>query len=482
MLSRFFNLDSRLLKHASWVYAIVLIGWGLWYFITPANVSLFNPDTESYINFSPIRTMGYPVFLWLVHKLTGGYGAVFPIQLFIFVFSLGFAALAFARFMRSFTVGLFLIAGIMALPQIVGYTAQVFTESLTASLIMLLAGAILNHARRQRACNLWLVGFVLGLLILIRPSAYSFLIIVPFLLFFYRGAFIRNGVSITIPLVLCILIGSTFNYIKHGFFSTQSFLGNNLYGKMLFVVRPGMKGETPLQTQLIEYMFERQRPFRETLEEIHSDQPLFFSIVSPLYDKFRFEMFAQACEQFPEIKKLADVDRFCRDLSFAIMRQNPTSYLEDVLLNYRALWFTWDLRTPEKEDELKHVIDTYKKLPHFKAVGLDYNYVKIHHYPAFFVYAFQAFLVLSFIISLYFIAVFFLRPFTLCAINHMGLLFSLMIHSHFLTTALVQAGLPRYTLIVRSLMFMMNILFAYDMAQRLAGYKKHQPMAMPTAA
>jgi hypothetical protein len=463
------HINKTLLPRAHWIYYIILFVVGYLYHRNMGHIQLFSADADSYISFHTTRTIGYPAFLWLINKLTGGYGAVAVIQLLLFLGGLGFLALRLAAFLESFFAGLFLILGVMALPEIVNYTGQIFTESLMMTLSFFLVGFTLNQLKTPHWRTLLSIGFLLGLLILIRPSCYAFLSLIPILIYFQRTKLVSSTAALLFPILLCLGSASGINYMKHGFFSTQSFLGNNLYGKMLFVVRLGSQGHTPLQEKMIEYMLKRQKPFGKTFRKISMDHPLTFSMISPLYDKFRFLMFDQAKDAIPELKELPaqEIDGFCRDLSLAIMRQNPTGYIDDVSLNYRALWFTWELRVKEKREELKKFIDEFKDLPHFKEIGLDYDYVKLRNYPNVMVYAAQLFFALSYILSLYFIVIFLLAPLRVRTNNQAGLIISIMIHAIFLLTALVQAGLARYAMVMWPHMMVMNLIFYTDLWSRL---------------
>jgi hypothetical protein len=465
MISKILEWDSKYSHLSLWLSGLIIITLGIFQWFLPRSFDLFSADAYSYINFQATRTIGYPYFLWMVKTLTGTFEPVALIQHLFFGLTLWYLCYRFSVFLGSLVAGLALALGIMGLREIVVFNFQIFTESLSISFLFLLASVLMNHLQSARSLDFIKIGTIMGLLILIRPSFYFLTGLLPFLIWFNRENWKPVTINLGLPIFVFYLIGSAANYAHHGFFSTQSFLGNNLYGKVALIVEEGITSQDPLENKLLEHMATTAKPFQDSLGTI-TDERIFFSMASPFYDAFRFFMYTQTKEKFPEISHQPDEDKFCRDVALKVISQKPWDYVKDVVMNYRALWFVWELRNSNEEKELKNAIEMLRELDHFKEVKLDYDYVKFRgkSYPM--VLGARILFFLGFWSSTLFIIGFLVRPKNYPLYAIFPLYLSLLCHGSYLSTALVQAGLARYAMIMWPYMMILVISVFYGIIKK----------------
>ncbi len=465
MIRALLNWDEKASKNTfallSVFGAVTFLFW-FFYWICPPDVRLFTDDADSYIHYGPTRTIGYPVVLSLVKLLTGGYGAIPSVQLTALCASVFAAALALSRFFKSFALGVILILTILSLSEIVKFCFEIYTESLGVSLLLLLAATFLFYMKNSSKWPLFLIGLLVGLLILLRPSSYALLGSVFVLFLFYTPKIIDVFKLFIPPLAICLLIGAGVNYGHHGFFSTQSFMGHNLFGKMAFVVKDAMQSTDLIEAEIIQKMAARMAPLQAELDQITSLK-LYYILSTPLYDKLRFFLLEKKFKpDIPELSEHRDLDGFYKNVALRIIAQNPVSYLKDVMIHYGAMWFIWDLITPGEKELLVSWIDHLKDTDAFKQIEQDYSWYKFREKGEVTIFLIRAFLYFCFCLSFIFIGRglwCFVKRKQLSEIWGMGLFLSASIHLTYFSTALFQAGYPRYSMFMWPYLFMMFLAF-----------------------
>lgn len=473
MISALLSWDKKTTENSSILKAvyggIVFLFW-LFYWICPPEVKLFTDDADSYIHYGPTRTIGYPVVLSLVKLLTGGYEAISIVQLSALCGAVFFAAVSLSRFLKSFILGLALIVVILSLNEVVKFCFEIYTESLGISLLLVLAAICLTYIRDSSKQSLFLMGLLTGLLILFRPSSYALLGAIFALLLLYRQKIKNIFKCFVPPLLVCLLIGSAVNYSRYGFFSTQSFMGHNLYGKMAFVVTDTVQSSDPIESEMIQKMAKGMRPLQTELNKINSLK-LYFILSTPLHDKLRFFLLDKKIRStMPELSAISDLDGFYKKVALQIIKQNPTAYLKDVMIHYSALWFVWDLITFDEKELLTEWINHLKVTDAFKEIEQDYSWYKFRQKSAFVVFLIRSFLYFCFCLSFVFIARGLRSLWKKEPLDKkwgVGLFLSLAIHAMYFSTALFQAGYPRYSMFMWPYLFMMALTFASIVREKI---------------
>ena len=448
------------------------------YFVNPPAVSLFEVDSYSYIGYHAMRTVGYPLFLSLIKTLMGGYETIPYFQSIIFALSLGFLSLNLTVITKSLSSGLIFLFTLFCLYYLIRFNFEVLPESLYLSVLFILAAFFIKFVKEQTRSSFIFISLCLGLLILIRPSGYFILIAtMPLILLSHWDFFKRNILLFLAPLSLCLIAGASVNYYNHGFFSTQSFLGHNLYGKIAFVLNEGMKSEDPLEQAMLDKMIHAMKPIQDPIEKADSLQ-IYCLLMMPAYDKLRYELLRRFEEVLPETKAIKDKDAFYKSIAIKVIKQNPAKYAEDVALNYAGLWLLVDLKTDAVQNKLLDYIEQYVQIKEFQEIKLDYSYITKKTIiikktiPLFMVYVVKIFLGFCFLISFYFIfmvARFLIHQQKVPLLLLMGAFYALNIHGSYLLTAALQAGIVRYAAVMWPYLILMSIIFLNIVINKIYG-------------
>lgn len=320
-------------------------------------ITFTRPDSNSYAEFMPHRSVGYPFFLYCIRSIFGTYKAAVPLQLFLYSGSSIYLAFALSRFYNQNILGFAVLGLLFASPFWISHVFQILTEGVACSLLCLMLGIVFNYGRTKKATYLIPLSLLTGLSILIRPVNYS---LVPGVILFGFWAWphvkskIQFFIFLFMPFVIVLNLGSLGYWIKHGSFQTQSFLGFNLIGKA------GLFTTTKTPSQYPEFMkslSNRVEPVRNILEKFPSQQ-VRFRISQPYYDQIRYrgpiqEAFEKTGLDLSRIEK----DNFWLKRAFEIIRFSPKEFLEDTWRNWMALWFSWDLiGNPRLDEEMEGTI------------------------------------------------------------------------------------------------------------------------------
>lgn len=306
--------------------AAFAIGWAA---ALPGTPGLW-PDSESYLDFAPHRSPGYPAFLALVPL-----AAVPAVQLALFAGALLFLAEAVRRLTGSVIAGAAVVVLIFANAELVAYVDWVLSESLFASLAMVALGCLalaLGHANPAR----WLAACALavGAAILVRPAGYP-LLVLPALAWLLTPPRRPLGlVAAVAPTMAVLALGALTMVAVHGVWSTQSFLGNNLIGKAARLADPALDGPHP---EVVAAMAAAVDPDRPALAAVEHWRDRFLVLV-PLYDLWRWDRLWPALPDLAGTDDPAAVDRVARDASLGVIAARPGAYAADVGLNWLALW------------------------------------------------------------------------------------------------------------------------------------------------
>ncbi|NDD59483.1 MAG: hypothetical protein EBZ47_09635, partial [Chlamydiae bacterium] len=221
-------------KHTSFTLGACSALFGIFYLYLFSGESLFKPDSLGYVDFSPIRSVGYPLFLKSVFFLWGSYTIIPFIQLFLFCCSAYFLSVSFFQISRSFPLSFLLLCALLGNVPFAQFSFFILTESITQSLLML-ALALTIRAWNSRNKAYYGLCFVVGIATIVRPL-FIVLAVLPFGLLFLQSSLKKlfsKPFFIGAFIIMFILsLGSAMQFFRYGFFKTESFLGYNLIGKV----------------------------------------------------------------------------------------------------------------------------------------------------------------------------------------------------------------------------------------------------------
>ncbi|NKB64456.1 MAG: hypothetical protein GKR95_20835 [Gammaproteobacteria bacterium] len=432
--------NSKSSNYVLLAFAIILLG--VWGFL-PADYSLHVPDTNSYLRFDPYRAAGYPLFLHLAQSLSPGWAPIVFLQLGLFFTALLFLSISLKGFTSSFVAGFSLLVAVGANPAFVQYCFSLITESLFFSSLMLLVGLLLKRHGSEQIGSIFIIGCLIAWLILIKPVSWAFICVPVILILNFilsKKTVLKRTFAMLLGAALVFSAGSLYRFSVHQSWTSGSFLGNQLIGKLAFADFDPEKTPYPAASKHWLTLMEQSKSLRAQHTEGLNEQ-FIFSL--NIYDYLRFR-------KMPEILQQADIPqneqgRALNEIAFSIIRQAPGDYLNDVAINLFGLWTLaelqpasmtqeYNLKIAKIRPELLDEITPYRPEPQnlwtFAAIKL--------------------FLAIAATVNL--IVIFLGLKQLLVRLNPLpseglGLfLMAVMIQSYFLLTASLQAGLIRYAI------------------------------------
>ena len=408
--------------------------------------NLMAPDSPGYIDFSPSRTAFYPAFLSAVHLLFKTYDVVPILQLMIFSIAVSSLCANIRLLFNSRLISWILFGALILNPAIFKFHLQILTESLSLSIFCGVLATVARFCRTKNSSNLGWAMILASLGAGVRPSNYPLIIAVGiFILTVWRlGQINYKGVAKSLaPAPLILLLAAGLFYIKHGEFKTQSFLGHNLYGKVIVYTDETIQTQSPKSTKAMAELF---APIKSIING-NKLSPVLFNLLDPLYDIARYEelqtpshtklIFDDIQNRYPEI-----TDDYLMERSTEIIKAFPALYAKDVALNFIALWQLWFITTPAEQAEIKTLLNHIDISPLYTQILLN----KLKTMPTGFVLIVRFILAILFINSLIYSLFFFISPARLSNQKIFLAFTALTINGTYLLIALTQAGLARYAM------------------------------------
>lgn len=459
------NLPERTFSYqkVKILFLSITLGWALLVYLYNAYsplTSLWQADSQGYVYFSTTRTVGYPIFLWIFHKLSGTYQVIPFFQLIIYSFATALLAARISNSCKSSIWGSLVLMPLLLNPELLKYHFQIMTESLSSSLLCLFLTSILTFFSEKRLKSLALATSWVGLGLLIRPINYSWLAGIMITLILVGPLWKRRLLPLLTaagaPLLACILLGSTLYWGLHGSFRTQSFLGHNLIGKAALWSDPSIVSSTP---SLVKSFSKEISPFRHALLKTKNIQN-YYQIAGPFYDHIRYHI-------MPSLKEGPLTDHQMLTYSLEIIRARYLFFIRDALINLASLWVLLDLKTPRERKLLGQFLEEEKT---FQQVPFIRDLFKVsHERPKILVY------LVRFVFASLFITTLAVLGRTIISLKRTryrspnllaAAVASSVIHAGFFITCILQAGLPRYAMSFWPCLYIFGVLllkYLYDL-------------------
>jgi len=436
---------------------VIIIGVTCWfqYHSTP----MILPDSNGYLQFSNTRSLGYPLFLEGIRKTTGFYDSIPAIQLSIWLASLFYLILGLIQFLRIKWYGFLAVILIAINVELIKFSFVILTESLAMSLSMLFLGLILRVLMSKKSIYLALSSIIVGLAILVKPICWSWFLVL-------GGLWISDAVAISrsrkacllsIPAILCIGLMTNLGS-KYQSVPAESAIGESLIGKVGLLAEDTFHSESPRTMQVVARF---SKPVTDILDQAPSWQ-FRYLLSQPYYDQFRYgdisQKIIQGVQQEEKNRHLT-VEESRKLLALEILKQNAWGYVKDVFLNYLAIWQLWDLKTPAEAKAFKHWL---QQLGHLPWIGSYPEFARQKPYEDGVWYAWIIRLlwgsigVLTVIFPIG-VGVRFLRGQPISGQAWYISLVSILIQVTYLFTVLIQAGLPRYGIIMYPAMVIVGV-------------------------
>jgi hypothetical protein len=412
-------------------------------------------DSESYINFSPVRPHGYSLFLAGYRLLVSEDLAYLPaVQAALLFGAMTLLSMAVGRRLNSFPAAILVFILLYAYLDVCN-AAQLMSEGLYVPAITAACGMMLFYAHRPRVLTLVLASTLIGLAVTCRTIGYGLIpaFLVPIAM--HAHALKRRALHIcalaTLPIMIACGGAAASNWVHNGSYSIGSWGGVSLLGKALVLAEP-----LPADSDLarLNWTGTIGNDVRSALNRIES--PILKALAARQY--YEYLRWGVAWPRFPASwpawrdGNQAERGRLAGQLAREYVKRNLRAYAKLAALDYLSLWLLPAYLTEHEHTELELELTALGDLPYLSAFGktldgkLDYFQIVPPPRAVMLVWSLRlavfCFWALS-LISLVQLG----RSWRILVITAPDRLFVIFaIHGTYLATALAEAGLERYAM------------------------------------
>jgi hypothetical protein len=404
---------------------------------------LLSLDSQSYIEWSPERTPGYPLFLRLITAFSPGYSALPAVQYLIFIAATAAFCDALAVLLRSPLAGLATALAVLGNPYLMRYPTTAMPDSLYLSLILVHVACVLHSLRGRGLAWPVLAGVSLGCAILVRPAGYALLAALPWLLIVWRERRWLRAVVLAGGVGAAILAACVGNYEARGYFATQAFGGINLILKVASMAPRQVAGFDPDATARA---FDALQPLRDSEQAAANwEERALVPILT--YNPSRTVLGPSQAAIASDPGRWQTASPYWQEIAlndlsgeFArrVIAADPPAYALRVLRQFYGMWFMPQLSNPSTANAVTDILVRIGKLDRARDIDPDLKVVPLWAYGA----KFSVFTALL-IASIYaVVSALFRRDRALEGLAYL----SLATNFYFLLVAAVEVALPRYSL------------------------------------
>ena len=329
---------------------------GLTYLLLPPASPLLNGDTPDYLYFDAGRPIGYPIFLRVISLLTGGYEAVRPVQILLFVLSAFVASWAVFRHGWGFMAAFIFELGVLGYPGPIGLADSIMSDSVAASLYLLYLAAVLGFVRRPTPGRYFSACLVMALSITVRPVGVALIASNLALLLLYRRDLHGKFLPASGLLLVLALAGWFATPVTHSFVSGEKAgtpLARGLLQKVIFE-QPKAGRAPSCDDEFIESLTLPALRYIQAAPEQQRD------MLRLRYSSYlRFKSIIPGLVQRHDLKREADADPILMCYSLARIRENPLSFLQVTVQDYWNLVINHTFITKEEQDSYNAFIATH---------------------------------------------------------------------------------------------------------------------------
>lgn len=322
-------------------YAAIFFGIGALSFVSSVSLAAIGvclqPDSVSYLTFSPERTIGYPLFLMLVGVGSDDLVPLLIAQSGLLLGALAVLAYQLGRVCNDRLAAVIAYALMAGNASLLGYAGSMLTEALFVTLLALHLAAVAALCVGFRWAVACAAGLLLGVAILVRPAGYAFLGTLPAFLLLLPKRRLTGTITVALAAALPLLGAATANQIRHGFFATQSIGGYSLLGHTAHLIEPGMAsgfGDLPARIAEVTATFRfeivtARFPHEAWRVAMNAYNAQLYGAVLPTIEAWRET-------QAPEIRP--GMDSLVARLAREAIRHDPVGYARQFSANYYGLW------------------------------------------------------------------------------------------------------------------------------------------------
>ena len=418
---------------------LVTINLIVGYVIFPSE--LIQPDSQGYIAFSILRTLGYPVFLWIVHAVFKTHAAVPFFQLFICAISSYNLAVSIKKISKNAFIPYFLLALLWLNPEWIKCHFQIMTESLSVSLLCFFMSSLINAYQMGKCRSFLNAGIFFALGVLVRPiNLHCLPVLMGALYFFWKKhqeiSWKSASYLVVVPLVLCA-VGFGANAYIHKEEKGPSFFSYNFLGKVGFFATADVKSTEP---EFMKQLSEHTREFREMIQQNSSIQN-YYQFTASYTDMIRYGVLGK----IPLSQSQLEDKSFYTKRAIEIIMHYPVLYVKDVAIQLSALWLLLDIKMPTEKILMSEFVEKFYVLKNSDIRAETYFNKRVR--PIWQAMTVRLMFGTLFLITLLGLFIPLVRPKYMYEPKVFAFAFaSYIIHSGFLCIAMSHEGFPRYAM------------------------------------
>jgi hypothetical protein len=418
---------------------------------------LISPDSPGYLEASEIRPHGYSLFLELYRFVVGDLSYLPHTQWVMLAIGCLLLSLAVGwRVNNIVGAGVVFICSCYFGFRPSASFDSVGSDAIYEALIVSAAACIVWYFSLSRLWLLAVSSALLGMALISRTVGYAILPV--FAICVGMSCWSRHSgwrsviLAATLPVLIWCAIGAGSNLLRHGHFRVGSYGGMSLLGKGLVLAQP-LPDNSSFKSA--NWVAEEVRPTQKALAQIQ-DPILKALVVRQYYERLRWSVFLPRFDRrLPGWREASDYEqsRLAGSLATEYIRNDLWGYGELIALDYMSLWAVPRVLTKNEREFFERSYRALGPLPfladfeatHRPLVG--YFQVVPFASPLMLVLAVRA-VNLGFLLSS--LALIFMllgrasrRKLLDQGVDAIFLIGS--VHASYLATALVEAGLERYT-------------------------------------
>ena len=326
--------------------------------ITRPPTPITAPDTQAYLDASPLVPIGYPLLLEAI-----GVQGVAVLQPIVFSAALAALGIEVAVVMGSVLIALGVLTAIVLIPDLMTYHASILTESLFISGLVGFMAATTRFARLPSWHAVLAAAVIAAGTASIRRTAVAFIPVVLLLaLLVWRR---RQGnvwpavAAAVVPIIAFALADRAMVAIRHGDQAT-SLTGRHLFAKAALIEAPA-----PSHVEL--------DPLHARLAQALDDMSAIRALINgaPAGVRASLVLYYETCLQWPCVAQLREAvplpeapkNEAFAAVALARIRAAPWHFVQLTAGHYGSLWTAYKLRHPDTAAELGDYLAAHRPLP-----------------------------------------------------------------------------------------------------------------------
>lgn len=319
----------------------------IFFLLHPLSEPLLQPDSNSYLIFSPFRTGGYPFFLSTLKSLAGEASGYVPIQLGLYAVAVLILGHVIWRHLDTLVAALLAEIALLFNPLVNAVHFTILTDSLFISTMVLFLAACLSALCSRGHAGLAIASLLAGIAVTIRPTGIALLpaLAVLALILLHRHGLWRVALAATLPCIVAMALEATYYHLHHD--KRESLLPIHIFarGGMVSLDNPAaIIARAPAERRVLDQALETDLAKVRALIAGAPNRAAVCRLIDgyEVYVQYRFMTSINA--DTPVLRSL----QAQQDAGLARIIAAPLSYIAITFQHWRCLWTVWAASAEDK--------------------------------------------------------------------------------------------------------------------------------------